>query len=650
MPRYNKCINPFKALGVKGHKGGDLRRPSENLCKIIPSLFHKSLICSKCRMMATKQATSSQSTTSHSPCHLLQQDDNVEMENNDDNNTCDDDDDDDFIKEPISRQAQFEEMMENLKLKFADSNTTHAERICILTITPKSWSERQLAKEFNTSRRMAKTAKTLVSTRGVFSFPTVRPGRKLSDETVQAVHRFYEDDENSRIMPGMKDTVSIKVNGEKVKLQKRLVLCNLRELYRLYVEKYVDNSIGFSKFATLRPPNCVLAGASGTHSVCVCTYHQNFKLMVDAAHLLELTANSDEPLRTYKDCITSIVCLNPTENCYFDECKSCPGVEPLVARLANLFEKAEIEYIQFQKWQTVDRSTLLTQTLKVHEFIDEFSNCLSILKSHHFIAKQQAAYVSSRKETLQRGEVLVHMDFSENYAFVAQDAAQSFHFNNNQCSVHPVVYYYRDEQMQLKHKSLVVLSDCLHHDTSAVYLAQKIVIDHIKSTCFVEKVIYVTDGAAQQYKNRFQFVNLMWHEEEFGLKAEWHFFATAHGKGACDGIGAILKRGARRASLQITSGEPILTPDALFQWAKRNLKQIDVFFVAKQEYEATKQSLQPRFATAKTIPATQKCHSFIPKTAANGEKKLEIRRISNSANFFTFPQEKLKKGRKSNSK
>jgi len=102
------------------------------------------------------------------------------------------------------------------------------------------------------------------------------------------------------------------------------------------------------------------------------------------------------------------------------------------------------------------------------------------------------------------------MDFSENYAFIVQDAAQSFQYNNDQCTVRPIVYYYRDDQFQLKHKSLVVLPDSLFH-TSAVYL---FVIENIKTTYFVKTVIYITDGAAQHYKNRFQFTNLMCHEED----------------------------------------------------------------------------------------------------------------------------------------
>lgn len=41
----------------------------------------------------------------------------------------------------------------------------------------------------------------------------------------------------------------------------------------------------------------------------------------------------------------------------------------------------------------------------------------------------------------------------------------------------------------------------------------------------------------------------MCHEEDFELKTEWYFHSTSHGKSVYDGIGAILKRGARRASL-----------------------------------------------------------------------------------------------------
>ena len=43
---------------------------------------------------------------------------------------------------------------------------------------------------------------------------------------------YYECDDVSRVYPGKKDTVSVRLtNGESEKKQKRLVLANLKELY-----------------------------------------------------------------------------------------------------------------------------------------------------------------------------------------------------------------------------------------------------------------------------------------------------------------------------------------------------------------------------------------------------------------------------------
>eukprot|EP00731_Ephydatia_muelleri_P036614 Em0290g3a len=47
------------------------------------------------------------------------------------------------------------------------------------------------------------------------------------------------------------------------------------------------------------------------------------------------------------------------------------------------------------------------------------------------------------------------------------------------------------------------------------------------------KQFYLNDT----YKNRKNFVNLAFHMEDFKLPAEWHFFATAHGKGPYNGLG-----------------------------------------------------------------------------------------------------------------
>ena len=53
-------------------------------------------------------------------------------------------------------------------------------------------------------------------------------------------------------------------------------------------------------------------------------------------------------------------------------------------------------------------------------------------------------------------------------------------------------------------------------------------------------------------------------EDDFEVKAEWHFSATSHGKGACDGLGGTVKRLAARASLQRPYNDQLMIPRQLF--------------------------------------------------------------------------------------
>ena len=75
-------------------------------------------------------------------------------------------------------------------------------------------------------------------------------------ETEKTVHEFYISQHISRQMPGMQDIVSIFL-GEKQHVHKHLVLCNLKEVYELFKAHHQDIKIGLSKFADLRPRQCV---------------------------------------------------------------------------------------------------------------------------------------------------------------------------------------------------------------------------------------------------------------------------------------------------------------------------------------------------------------------------------------------------------
>ena len=203
-----------------------------------------------------------------------------------------------------------------------------------------------------------------------------------------------------------------------VRKTKRLVLCNLSELYAAFKEAHPNVKIGFSKFCSLRPKWCVLAGASGTHSVCVCCIHQNALLLTDAI---------DWDF-TYKDLMEKVVCDVDNRVCMMHRCESCPGSEALEEFLDNELKHLDMESeFHYCQWQTTDRAALVTLTTTYGEYKDLLIETINELTRHSYLAKAQAKYIKAKKDSLEKNEVIILGDFAENYQFLIQDEIQSFH-------------------------------------------------------------------------------------------------------------------------------------------------------------------------------------------------------------------------------
>lgn len=95
-------------------------------------------------------------------------------------------------------------------------------------------------------------------------------------------------------------------------------------------------------------------------------------------------------------------------------------------------------------------------------------------------------------------------------------------------------------------------------------------------------------------------MNLAHHKGDFGLDACWTFTATSHGKGAGDGIGAVLKSTARRVTLSknilLSSAKDFYEFSHKHQLETANSSNtqnpgIHVFFLEAKEVERVKSSL-----------------------------------------------------------
>ena len=229
--------------------------------------------------------------------------------------------------EPEPVHPAFVEMLEQLKEKFHQFQNT-SEKIQVLTALPKSWGIKKVIKEFlvvGATQHMIRRAKVLVQEKGILSNPNRKAGETLLEETARLVKEFFKKDELSRMMPGKKDCVRMKIYGVKQTVQKHLLLYNLIEPNRKFKNEGSSPKVGFSKFALLRSKNVALAGASGTHNVCVFAIHQNVKLMVEACKqrdFQELIPDHTEKIM-YKELLNLLSCNPATPDSFLDQCQLC---------------------------------------------------------------------------------------------------------------------------------------------------------------------------------------------------------------------------------------------------------------------------------------------------------------------------------------
>ena len=93
----------------------------------------------------------------------------------------------------------------------------------------------------------------------------------------------------------------------------------------------------------------------------------------------------------------------------------------------------------------------------------------------------------------------------------------------------------------------------------------------------------MSDEAASQYKNRKNFASLCKFKTKYNVDAEWHFFATSHGKAPCDAIGGILNRMAGNASLAKEHEHPITSAKELYD-CNKNSSKMSFSWVSYEEY------------------------------------------------------------------
>ena len=527
-------------------------------------------------------------------------------------------------------------LMNDLKSEFLSSS--YQEKIQILTLKPDSWTTEKTCNFFDTTKHAVQKAINLKKQEGILSMPKRAKQKGISSEDLQVVTNFFNDDEYSRQLPGRKDYVSVRIDGRKQHVQKRLLLGNLSELYEAFKKDHSTIKISFAKFCSVRPKWYKLLSSSGSHNVCVCRKHQNSIL---AALALDLE---------YKDLMKMIVCDTESRICMIHRCDSCPGKDALLEFLKTTITDLDSDdKILFQQWRSTDRSDLEHIEMEAHDFFEFLANLIDKLTIHSYISKCQARYLKQLKNDLNQKQnvCIVLADFSESYTMTVQDEIQSFHFNKPQCTIHPLVVYLPspDQSSSYIQQSLAFFSDDLNHDTSFVFAMQKELACYLKTNYpFIHTIEYFSDGCAGHYKNFKNFLNLTYHLSDFKLSANWNFFATSHGKSACDGIGGAIKRKLVHISLAQPFQNQILTARDAYCFCKSSMPSINFYFLSKENLIEVRNGLEDRYAQGHSIPGTISYHIFSPENVGSIKFKItaEDQWYAGCYKFFDHQQQVLK--------
>ena len=93
--------------------------------------------------------------------------------------------------------------------------TNRHELLTLLTTLPNDWGIKKISNTFGVTRHTAFHTKKLRQRKGYRSKTEKKSGRLINSDVANKVREIYVSDEVSRVMPGMKDYKSVKVNGKR---------------------------------------------------------------------------------------------------------------------------------------------------------------------------------------------------------------------------------------------------------------------------------------------------------------------------------------------------------------------------------------------------------------------------------------------------
>jgi hypothetical protein len=275
----------------------------------------------------------------------------------------------------------------------------------------------------------------------------IRPGRRIRSVKQLAldVEEFMSREDNSRMQPGKGDAIKSS-SGER---KQTIILTNyLGDLYQKFLAEKAQVKLSLATFCRLRPRH-ILPAKFISRTSCLCIKHQHMSLKCQTLKKFNIVMN-ENPENLIDKCPElerAMTEMLPNEVTY------------RVWKQVNVDEKKKMKVVEKKQ---------INQIVDKPEFIELMKIELNQFSGYVDRVRTQYREIKILKENLPENEIIVQMDFVENYTCKSLAEVQSAYWNQTPVALHPIVVYYRGQSSTLEDKSIAIISDELSHSTSTV--------------------------------------------------------------------------------------------------------------------------------------------------------------------------------------
>ena len=204
--------------------------------------------------------------------------------------------------------------------------------------------------------------------------------------------------------------------------------------------------IRYSTFAKLRPVYCIAPKVSH-RDTCACFFHENFSLLIAALYKIKVIREN-----TSEKMLCNIVYEKRSADCLKRTCDACKEKDILFSCEAEQLD----EEMHYEKWQTSTENQVYEKTKNpisvkitakkkiictVEKAIATFKEEGEKFMAHKYRRIHQKTYAEKLIANVSSEELVLLIDFSENYACKYGTEVHSVHFGASraQCTLHTSV-------------------------------------------------------------------------------------------------------------------------------------------------------------------------------------------------------------------